>query len=326
MASGIPLRLLDAFPLTRSRNADEASAHVARVFSPHKLEVLGHARTLDMCHNHLRMRDLSLNFLSYGCDVAIKLEDRGDYFMVQLPLSGHALVSSKSAQVQSNSNVLTVLEPRASSHMVWSGDCSMLMLQVPRAVAEERMHDWRRGSQLRVSLARTRSEPDVAAWWQAMFDLACNLDRFGEQWRRHPAAYAAMEDFILSGFTSIFYEKPEATAVERVDERSLRMAKEYILDNLNRSLTVTEIARHACVSPRTLEAAFKRHGEASPMAYARQQRLQKVHQRLRDASQSGYSLNIAEIAMSYGFVHMSRFAAQYREQFGCTPSETLRPH
>lgn len=326
MSPGTPSRLLDAFPLTRSRNAEEASSHVARVFSPHKLEVLDSHRGLDVCHNHLRMRDVSLNFLSYGCDVAIDLGDRGDYFMVQLPLSGQAVVSSNAAQVHSDANVLTVLEPRASSHMVWSGDCSMLMLQVPRTAVEDRMQEWGHGSQPRVSLARTRSDPEVAAWWQALFDLTCNLDRFGKHWLRHPAAYAAMEDFLLSGFTSVFCEKPAAVPTERLDERYMRKAKEYIREHLDRALTVTEIARFACVSPRTLEAAFKRQGEVSPLGYARRLRLQKVHDGLLEASRRGQGVNVTEIAMSYGFVHMSRFAAQYREQFGCTPSETLRRH
>ena len=326
MESGLQSRLLDEFPLIRARCVEEATEQVGRVFSPHTLEVLGHGQGLDVYHNQLRMRDVSLNSLTYGCDVAIDPGERGDFFLVQLPLSGTAVVTSDADVVHANPDVLTVLQPGARSRMVWSGDCSMLMLQVPRQVVEQRAYESGRPSKPRIALAHTRQDPDVGAWWQAVVDMARNLDRFGQHWLRHPAACAAMEEFLLTAFTSMLCEAGQDASSQRGDERSVRKAKDYIRAHLDRALTVTEIARHACVSPRTLEAAFKRRGETSPLAYARRLRLQAVHDALRAASVQGRAANVTEVAMTYGFVHMSRFAAQYREQFGCTPSETLRPH
>lgn len=326
MEPGLQSRLLDEFPLIRARCVEEATEQVGRVFSPHTLEVLGHGQGLDVYHNQLRMRDVSLNSLTYGCDVVIDPGERGDFFLVQLPLSGTAVVTSGSDVVHANPEVLTVLQPGARSRMVWSGDCSMLMLQVPRQVVEQRAYESGRPSKPRIALAHTRQDPGVAAWWQAVVDMARNLDRFGQHWLRHPAACTAMEEFLLTAFTSMLCEAGEDASSQRGDERSVRKAKDYIHAHLDRALTVSEIARHACVSPRTLEAAFKRRGEASPLAYARRLRLQAVHDALRAASAQGRAANVTEVAMTYGFVHMSRFAAQYREQFGCTPSETLRPH
>lgn len=319
-------RLLDEYPLIRARCVREASEQIGRVFSPHTLEVLNPERRLDVYHNQLRMRDLSLNCLTYGCDVAIDSGERADFYMVQLPLSGTATVHSDSSVVQATPDVLSVLQPRSRSNMVWSADCSMLMLQVPRPVVEQRAGEWGHPSHTQIALSRSRSDPDVAAWWQTVLDLARNLDRHGQTWMRHPAAYAAMEEFLLSAFTSMLCEVQSEPASDRGDLRYLRKAKEYIQAHLDRALTLPEIARYACVSPRTLEAAFKRQGETSPLAYARRQRLQAVHDSLRNARRQGLVVNVTEIAMRYGFVHMSRFAAQYREQFGCTPSETLRPH
>ncbi|MFO1270470.1 MAG: helix-turn-helix transcriptional regulator [Rubrivivax sp.] len=165
----------------------------------------------------------------------------------------------------------------------------------------------------------------MAAWWQAVEDLTCNLDRHGPQWMRHPAACAAMEEFLLSAFTAMLSE-PEAASAGRGDERCLRRAKEYIHGHLDRALSLPEIARHAGVSPRTLEAAFKRQGEPTPVAYARRQRLAAVHRALRAAAQEGRAANVTEVALAHGFLHLGRFAAQYRAQFGCAPSQTLRLH
>ncbi|WP_363094775.1 helix-turn-helix domain-containing protein, partial [Pseudonocardia sp. 73-21] len=34
--------------------------------------------------------------------------------------------------------------------------------------------------------------------------------------------------------------------------------------------------------------------------------------------------SVADIASHWGFTHLGRFAAAYRERYGCVPSETLR--
>lgn len=320
-------QLLDAFPLIRSQNVEEASDRMGRVFSPHRLELRDKAAHLDVTHNQVRLRDVSLNFLHYGAPVLIDPGERGDFYMIQLPLSGSAQVMSGGIEVHSDTQTLSVLQPRARSLMTWSGDCTMILVQAPCQVLRERARMWGIDKPQKFALAHSRQADGVAAWWQAVLDLTHNLDRFGEQWLRHPAAYAAMEEFLLSAFTALLCEQEEKTRFAlRGDERCMRRAKEYIHANLDRSLSSEQIASYACVSPRTLEAVFKRLGDVTPLAYARRCRLQAVHDALRRASLDGRTVNVTEVALAYGFIHMGRFAAQYREQFGCSPSETIRPH
>jgi AraC-like DNA-binding protein len=326
MSTASPAHLLDDFPLIRARTVREASERIGRIFSPHRLELRNGACGLDVHHNQVRMRDVSLNVLSYGADVVIDPGERGDFYMVQLPLSGHAQLVSGKDEVQVDPQVLSVLQPCVRSRMQWSGDCSMILVQVPRAVVDRRALEWGQGPNPRFALSRPRQDPEVAAWWQAALDLTRNLDRFGQQWLRHPAAYAAMEEFLLSAFMSMLSESGRAPGTDRAEERCLRRAKEYIHAHLDQALTLGEIARHACASPRTVEAAFKRCGEPAPLAYARRHRLQAVHAALKAAGRDGRSVNVTDVALEHGFVHMGRFAAQFREMFGCTPSEVLRPH
>ncbi len=318
--------LLDTFPLTRAHTAADAAERIGRIFSPHRLEVRGRTRSLDVHHNQVRMRHVTLNTLTYGAEVMIDPGERGDFYMVQLPLAGHALLVDRDRETRADTRMLTVLQPRARGRMIWSADCRMILVQVPRDVVEQRASEWGL-PRPRFATARSRRDPQVAAWWQAVVDLTCNLDRFGEHWLRHPAACAAMEEFLLSAFTSMLGE-PDAVAATAVrsDERCLRRAKDYVQEHLGRALTLPEIARHVCVSPRTLEAAFKRGGELSPLAYARRERLLAVDRALRGAARERREVSVTEVALEYGFVHMGRFAAQYRRMFGCAPSETLHPH
>ncbi|MGJ7575061.1 AraC family transcriptional regulator [Variovorax sp. RB2P76] len=321
-----PRQLLDSFPLLRSRNLEEANESIGRAFSPHSLKLFNSGQ-LNVEHNQVCLRHLSLNVLHYGADVVIDQSERGDFYMVQLPQAGRAKLFSGGETGQVDTGMLSVLQPQVQSRMVWSSDCTMILLQVPCQVVRQRAIELGAGPEPRFSLTYSLKTPSVAAWVQAVTDLTTNIDRFGSQWLRHPAAYAAMEDFLLCAFIDLLCERGnEDRRADRGDERCLRRAKEYVHAHVDRALTSTEIARYACVCPRTLEAVFKRFGELSPMAYAREVRLQAAHETLRVARHEGRTPNVTEVAFAYGFLHMSRFAAQYRKKFGCSPSQTLKPH
>lgn len=320
-------QLLDTFPLVRSYSVEEASDRIGRVFSPHRLELCGKDERLDVTLNQVRLRDVSLNVLRYGAEVVIDPGVRGDFYLVQLPLIGRAKLVSGRDEIYVDPGILSVLQPQIESRMVWSSDCTMILIQVPRSVVHERAKAWGIQQLPRFAMAHSREMPNVGAFWLAVMDLTRNIDRFGSQWLRHPTAYAAMEEFLLSAFTTLLAEPTdEPRFAVRGDERCLRRTKEYIHANLDRVLSLAEIARAACVSPRTLEAVFKRQGEVAPLCYARRCRLQAVHDVLRQAHHAGRVVNVTDIALAYGFLHLGRFAAQYRKEFGCHPSKTVRLH
>ena len=327
-ASPVSRLPLDDFPFLRSSDAQEVSARMGQVFSPHRLEVRTPRRGLQVQHNQLPLRELSINTLSYGTEVLIDPGERGDFYMVQLPLSGRADLHSDRQQVSLDTATLSVLQPHARSLMRWSDDCAMILLRVPRLAVERRTGQAGGAVTPRFALARRRQDPEVAAWWQAALDLTLNLDRHGDAWLRYPAAQAAIEEFLLSAFTTLL-RLPDApasdTAGERADQRCLRRAKDYIHAHLDQALGLDAIARQACVSPRTLEAVFQRHCGLSPLTYARQQRLQAVHQALSAAAGLD-GASVTDIALAHGFVHMGRFASQYRQAYGVSPSQTLRAH
>jgi len=78
------------------------------------------------------------------------------------------------------------------------------------------------------------------------------------------------------------------------------------------------------MSPRALEAAFRRRYDSAPLAYARGVRLERVHAALQRAARTGEPASVTDIALQHGFIHMGRFAAYYKQRFGCSPSASLR--
>jgi AraC-like DNA-binding protein len=85
---------------------------------------------------------------------------------------------------------------------------------------------------------------------------------------------------------------------------------------------VTDIARATNLSVRALEDGFRRHVGTTPMAYVRGVRLARAHDELVEAEPD--ATTAMAVAQRWGFTHYGRFAAQYRQRFGCSPSQTLR--
>jgi len=326
-----PRHLLDAYPLVRSRSADEARELVGRAFSPHHLDVRAGERSFEVRHNQIRLSQVALNVLSYGAEVEIDPGERGDFYLIQLPLQGRARLRCDDQEVWVDTDTLSVLRPHARTRMLWTGDCSMVLLQVPSVVLESRLAAGRiRGGLPQFGFTHSRHDPAVAAWWQTVVDLTRNLHSHGSQWLRHPAAYAAMEGFLLTGLDLLQDGAGAASAAPAgppIEGRGLRRALDYIHAHSQESVALCDIASAACVSPRTLEAAFRRRFDLSPLAYARGVRLDRVHAALCAVARGRTDRavgSVTDTALQHGFLHMGRFAAYYKRRFGCAPSATLR--
>jgi AraC-like DNA-binding protein len=82
------------------------------------------------------------------------------------------------------------------------------------------------------------------------------------------------------------------------------------------------LARATGVSARALQKAFQRSGQPPPMTYLRRLRLHKARAEL--AAHCPDERTVTAVATDWGFLHLSRFAEQYRQLFGESPSETLK--
>lgn len=320
--------LLDRFPLFRSRSPDEASAMMGRVFSPHRLAMRGQEDELDLRHNRIRLSQLGINVLTYGAAVEIDPGERGDFYMLMLPLSGHATTESNGRQVHLDAGTLGVLHPRQVTRMQWSRECEMILLEVPRQLLDDVVGTVSVGRDGGPMLALPRATQSVAAWWQSVLDMTNNLHHFGEQWLSQPRMQIAMEQFLVAGLQVLFGDQcaslREGVALSATGHRALQKAVDYIQAHACDRMTVADIASAACVSSRTLEVAFRRRYDMSPLGYVRGVQLDRVYEALKAAHLGKRPVQITDVAMSNGFSHMGRFAGYYRKRFGESPTQTLR--
>jgi AraC-like DNA-binding protein len=98
-------------------------------------------------------------------------------------------------------------------------------------------------------------------------------------------------------------------------------AREFIDHHLDQRLSLASLCRASYSSARALEYGFQEIFGISPMAYVRCSRLSRVRRELYVAP----SVNgiVTQLAMKWGFWHLSQFSKDYCELFGELPSATL---
>lgn len=99
-------------------------------------------------------------------------------------------------------------------------------------------------------------------------------------------------------------------------------AVRFIHAHAREPIGLTEIAAAAGLSPRALQAAFRRHLGITPLAYLRRERLAQAHAALASARAED-GVTVSSIASACGFDQLSRFARDYKGRYGVSPRETL---
>lgn len=139
------------------------------------------------------------------------------------------------------------------------------------------------------------------------------------------AARQILQDQVLGHLVNLL--KTAAAPDTRVSatflnrRRIVGKVREYILSHPDEPVSIPDLCRMFHVSRRTLQYCFQDVVGMSPVAYLRTVRLNEVRRRLFFGGRYG---QVTEVAMSWGFRHMSQFSIDYQRLFGVLPSETVR--
>ena len=118
-------------------------------------------------------------------------------------------------------------------------------------------------------------------------------------------------------------DDPVGPATGRAEPATVRRAVEYVDAHAHEDIGLTEIAEAARIGPRSLQLAFRRHRDSTPMEYLRRVRLERAHRDLQSGDPT-HGDRVEAIAARWGFAHPGRFSVLYREHYGRSPSATLR--
>jgi AraC-like DNA-binding protein len=163
-------------------------------------------------------------------------------------------------------------------------------------------------------------EADSVARWHAVLGEITTAVRTG---RMTPLLWDRLSRRAAVAFLELY--PPEGAAMPEVllapRHESIRAAVDFIHENAHLPIGPIEIAEAAHLSVRGLQVGFRRLLQTTPLAYLRGVRLDHAHTDLRLSDPA--RVTVAEIARTWGFGHLGRFAAAYAARFDRYPSDTL---
>jgi AraC-like DNA-binding protein len=118
-------------------------------------------------------------------------------------------------------------------------------------------------------------------------------------------------------------DNPQPPTLHRLAPRHVLLAEQHMRDHAQDAPTLSELARSAGVSVRTLNAAFRDYRGCTPMQALREMRLNGVRGELLVALAG---TRVRDVAEAWGYANLGMFAAAYRQRFGESPSATLGRH
>jgi AraC-like DNA-binding protein len=318
---------LGRYELFRSDKLDFTRDTVGRIFTPHRLDLIGPHATLDAWMRTRRLRDLTVNCISYGAEVRIGPGEIDTFFLVQVPMAGAADVRCGGQRLLSTPRSASVISPGEHFAMRWSADCTKLVCRIEQSALEAQLSDILGGpvpEPLRFDTAMDLTAGIGLSWKIGMNALVGELDR-PDGTVHHPLVAHHAERALMT--TLLLGQPHNHTARINGDRasahsRAVRMALELIESHPEHEHTTAGLARAAGVSMRALQRGFQRDLNTSPMAHLRTVRLRRVRDALRAAAPGG--VTVTDIAARWGFTHPGHFAREYRRLFGEKPSQTLR--
>ncbi|MDQ7806289.1 AraC family transcriptional regulator [Amycolatopsis sp. A133] len=294
-------------------------------FSPHGLRV-GRGDSSPARFRRLHRQGLALYELGWGVPVEVVAGELPDFHNVHIPLAGGSSVRVAGREVAAS---CSVAGPGMTLGMSLSATADTLILFLPQAVVDNAVAAQTGeppAAALRFDPALADGDPAVAAWLATARAFA--QFTASPLAARSPLAAAHFEQVLVHGLVDLQPHDHSAARPAYAHPalpRVVRRAMAYCEEHAGEPISVADMAAAARVSPRTLQDRFRTDFGTTPAAHLRRVRLDRVHQdllRIADGSASG---TVAEVATRWGFTHLGRFAAYYREAYGQVPSRTAEP-
>lgn len=134
----------------------------------------------------------------------------------------------------------------------------------------------------------------------------------------------ALQDRILMVLATLFESinavEDQSSLTQKKRKRIVEKIREYMFDHIEDDISIPDLCRDLHVSRRTLQYCTEDVVGMSPAAYMRVLRLNGVR---RDLFFCTRDTQVTDVAMSWGFRHLSQFAGDYSRMFDMLPSETL---
>lgn len=314
--------LLSGHRLLASHDADEVRIRVAQLLNDHVLEPRG--PTLAARLNGVQADALGLWMLEYGDAVSVEeTRPNGEFVLVQLPLAGSVTVECEEGSWTVGAGNGLIMPSQVPHRLEWEAGARQMILKVPLArlrLEFENLTGRHAGPTLNFHREISLESGD-GNQWSALMRYFCEQVAHSQKlgWLKIRLAEEALMRHLLCA-QSLSLQELYLGDDSRHMPRRWQRAYEFMQANLHQDLSLEDIAQHSHASVRSLSRMCRLSHGVSPMQLLRDLRLDRIrHDLLHESGDTG----VSEVAMRWGWTHLGRLAAAYRERFGELPSETL---
>ncbi|MFI6743871.1 AraC family transcriptional regulator [Nonomuraea sp. NPDC050451] len=298
-------------------------AQVSQNFSPHGLKVIK-SHSNGGRYRLLHRGNIILHALAYGAEIRVEVPVLPDFYNIHVPLTGGGRLTVGGQDVAAP---LTIIGPRRRIDMNWSVDHDIMIIQIPEVLVDRVLED-----QLGDAPKKDMYfEPQIVG--ESLLGRALTaLSLPAAAGKTFPFAASSLAEHHFEQFLlhTMLGSQPHTYSAD-LDEPSapstsaaIRRARHFCEEHAAEPITLSDIATAARVNVRTLQSGFREHLQTTPMAYLRNVRLARAHAELLHIAATGSQTTVTEVALRWGFTHLSRFASFYRQTYGHAPSVTRR--
>jgi len=258
----------------------------------------------------------------FSCPMELTFPEPPDSICLLVPLNGSIAVNSAPDDFHGTPGTLTVVNFSALRKICFSEEANHIGLAFRSDAAVRKLSALIGGPIVRdLAFSAQMVETDKAA----IFDIIKFMWSQAKSSSEHGLCPSYFERMFVTVLSYILHNVPHGYQSLLKGEgspaipRHIKKACTYIQDNLAEAVAAKDIAAYCNVSVRSLQSAFRRFKNRTPMEFVTEMRLLRARRLLETAS----DVSIAEIARGCGFNHPGRFASIYKSAYGELPNETL---
>jgi AraC-like DNA-binding protein len=251
-----------------------------------------------------------------------------DFVLVSQQVSGRLAVRAESGERLLSPGEHVVLDAHTAYRMRWEEDCNIFHARIRRTEFEAAVAELTGATEpaaVRFPLSWHPSKPGTVAVGKVMQFLLRNAGPQGLL-TSGTLLSAQMGRMLVASIIEAYpgaFEAADTASSGGIRPPAVRRAIAYLEAAAAEDIRIGDVAAAARLSPRALQEAFRKYLDTTPMAYLKRIRLARAHADLRKASVED-GVTVAAVAYQWGFGNLGRFSAEYRREFGRSPSEVLR--
>lgn len=276
-------------------------------------------------HNGICLHNITINAISYGSPVVLKLQDIRRFLFFVLVIRGECRIASGENGFVAKANEMFVINAGQPIHAELSNGFQEIVIGIDvdaLTPAILRMIDRPISIPIRFDCAPLPFEGDGSPLGRFIRLLCAEMDAERTSFEFKAIGELYEQTLLSLMLTSLPHNYSEwlQHGVPAAIPYYVRRAERFVRDNLRLALTLDDIVQASGTGMRSLHQAFREFRRTTPMLYLKECRLQLARARLQDKGFQNRS--IAELAHEVGFEYPNKFSRAYRLRFNELPSTT----